>query len=854
MVLSTSQIQQKLVDTLSNIYNWTVSVLLRGLIANLLKVIAFGLSRLAYYIEFRAVENVWGRATQRRSLVAKSFEMNYDPKRATGSPGRLVLAADVTGTFPVPYSFDYTGPAVIIQKWQPFTDDQGQAIIYCTEEDTYPSGTRVRRCHLSSVARVDDTRVEFTTTTAHGFLTGDKVAIRRTAFYDGDYLVTVTSTTKFVIGAEFHVEVIPSIATATTGDLYLKIREGTPKSVTIKAGGRVRERIFVYSDKVDQNGMQVDIVDVEGTVLHPVTLVRRIFRVNDPTVYACEVTNSPDFTFVILTFGDGVRAQKLNADDLVRIQFGETKGKAGEIPNVGVISQPQGEMLDTANNPMALVVRNDEAILGGSDAESIEEIRSNGTDLYPTGGKTGSSDDWLAVLKSYDFVGDVVVWTDADTGRTGISVEQNVNRLSAITVAGEPLTQGQKETIALDLNTRKCPTDLIRWHDAVIFHIRFRIDLRLANVPLSTMEDNVFEALYARYGLARTSRADFLPRSDGTKIGFVVPPTYLEATQSQAWAIIKDVPEVVTHTTELLHAEYSEIFKDLGSILNRAFMVLADPSDNTQTIDQTTVPALQQVFIQEGTVELWIRRKIDGALQQEERIAYAETVSLGTPTGNFIEDEGPADPWRLGVKTLNYTQGTFNYQVEALVTGAVTRNDFETAVADLDVGSDAYNLEVAKYLTGTVGGGSTNGTQTVTVASTTNPKLRVGMRVTGTHIPEDSFISSVPDSTHIVLDSPTPITGSASGQTYTFYLVDPDYGREDWGVAWTADKRGIGFNILNPRDDEDNGYFMRLLYKTRSGKLSDDTYKYLDDIRLIGFNHTVTVDREDLTFVPRYIG
>jgi len=144
-----------------------------------------------------------------------------------------------------------------------------------------------------------------------------------------------------------------------------------------------------------------------------------------------------------------------------------------------------------------------------------------------------------------------------------------------------------------------------------------------------------------------------------------------------------------------------------------------------------------------------------------------------------------AKPNLIDVRTLEKGKGVrYDLSSKDVVMVFEDSNSIEYPTVLYDVRNEIYSFtlhlrcvhdERAVGTSFTTGGGSySTGSTNMTLSSTTS--IAVGMEVTGTGIPDGTVVSSITNSTVIVLSN-TP-TKTRSGQTIKFNSRDSNYGRD----------------------------------------------------------------------------
>jgi hypothetical protein len=114
-------------NRLSQETNWS-RILFYGIIAALLRVVAYIISKLAYVAEVYYRESTWVNAQLIKSIADKSEFLSYTISRKKGASGFVQVAVESSFSS----SYVYTGPGFNIPKWSQLTDANAANNVYVT--------------------------------------------------------------------------------------------------------------------------------------------------------------------------------------------------------------------------------------------------------------------------------------------------------------------------------------------------------------------------------------------------------------------------------------------------------------------------------------------------------------------------------------------------------------------------------------------------------------------------------------------------------------------------------------------------------------------------------------------------
>lgn len=400
--------------------------------------------------------------------------------------------------------------------------------------------------------------------------------------------------------------------------------EKTEKTVEITSTAypELRYAAIVIKDPDIENSLYS--VKVNGVLWTEVNSIR-LATSNEDLYYTLQTLS--DFSGVEITFGNGVFGKKLEYGDIVTFEYLQTKGEDGNVLSGGIITSVDTALKDESGTDVELFCTNLDALVGGSDYESVESIRSTAPLSFQTGNRAISSSDYATLIKQTNLVDKVQVWGEKeineDAGNkpgTYVEASENLIYITGITVdpetgIGLPLSESSKSLIREALNDKKGTTDILQFVDTQVVYVTFESEVYISNTKYSSEQviGNVHNALASEYSLSEAAYKKNLYFSDYYKI--------------------IDAAEGVDHHRTTL--SFSEFFKFSSAYLVSMNINLAN--------------------IMPGTVKLYIR----------DTAADGEWSQLGHDNGSGIligDQIDPNDPSRgsydLNSATISYLDGT----------------------------------------------------------------------------------------------------------------------------------------------------------------------------------------------------
>lgn len=399
--------------------------------------------------------------------------------------------------------------------------------------------------------------------------------------------------------------------------------EKTEKTVEITSTAypELRYAAIVIKDPDIENSLYS--VKVNGVLWTEVNSIR-LATSNEDLYYTLQTLS--DFSGVEITFGNGVFGKKLEYGDIVTFEYLQTKGEDGNVLSGGIITSVDTALKDESGTDVELFCTNLDALVGGSDYESVESIRSTAPLSFQTGNRAISSSDYATLIKQTNLVDKVQVWGEKeineDAGNkpgTYVEASENLIYITGITVdpetgIGLPLSESSKSLIREALNDKKGTTDILQFVDTQVVYVTFESEVYISNTKYSSEQviGNVHRALASEYSLSEAAYKKNLYFSDYYKT--------------------IDAAEGVDHHRTTL--SFSEFFKFSSAYLVSMNINLAN--------------------IMPGTVKLYIR----------DTAADGEWSQLGHDNGSGIligDQIDPNDPSRgsydLNSATISYIDG-----------------------------------------------------------------------------------------------------------------------------------------------------------------------------------------------------
>lgn len=672
MDFSFKGIKEALVKKLKEYSEWSIEILTVGVYSSLLDLVAFIIEKLAYYVDFLFIETTYN-ATLRSSVVKLAKDHGYIPLRKSGAIGYLILGSDSTFSSE---SLKYEGDGVEVLRWTQFQSSDSQVQVYCTEDTRLVKNSFQKTLHPNPGTislNFGDIEVGITIT-SHGLSAGDKVYITGTDNFDGIFLLTdKTSENKIVFKTDYIKETFTGLENIRAGYAFISIREGVTQNYTYVAVGSINEKIPLYSDSIDQNEIQVYLVDVNENVLYEIPIVDDLYFVNQTSTYTCEIENFYDYTGIFIKFGDNITSKQLVENDRILIKYAITKGYSGNVDALNIVTQPLIPFISVLNNIEDLYLTNIEAISGGSDLQSLLDIKKQYSKLYKSSYQLTSRDAWIAAIQEKQYVYRAYVWSQLDVDEGTLSLtgtyNQNLHYITAVNNLGNALTSVQESDITLNvLIPRKSPTDIVYWQKLDKIGIKFSVFAEIKNtISFADMKTEMIKTLNSNFGVLNLEFSENVYMSNYIRI-------------------LDSISGVIRHETT---AYYVEEDIEITETSLKDFLVSKSATDG-KNVNQVV----------SDSVQIWIRRKILGTWYSPVQIGYSQLSTIRgmnqyTISGNIAINSGTSV--LTNVDKLNYQIFDLFNNIVPCASGTGTTYDSRNTITMVSV----TGISVGMYLKGT---------------------------------------------------------------------------------------------------------------------------------------------------------
>lgn len=617
MDFSFLSIKTALINKLKEYSEWKVEILTIGVYNSIIDLVSFIIEKLAYYVDFLFIETTTN-ATLKTSIVRLAKDHGYIPKRKSGAIGYILFGSD---EFFNSSSLEYNGVGYEIPKWTQFQNSAGTNIVFATESTSLQKGTIQKTIYPTpgnkslQLAGGQQTGISISN---HGLSFGDKVYINGTVNFNGVWILTSYTSSNYIALDKTYVEEdFTGLETIRFGYNIIPVREGVPATYRYVAIGNLNEKIPIFSDSIDENGIEVYLLNANNSVNYQIPIVEDLYFVNQIETYTCEVENFADYTGLFVKFGDNITSKQLQEGDIILIYYSTNTGSLGNIKSSGIISKPLTAITNFLGETEDIYVTNVDQIIGGTDLETITQIKKQYSRSYGNSRQLTKRDAWEAAIEEKAYIYKSKVWTELDLATVSnvsliSSGKQNYHYITAVNSEGDTITPAQQNDITFNvLIPRKSPVDAIFWQPLNKIRIKFSIFAEINNtISFTDMKTRISSKLKADYGVLNLNFAQSIYNSNYVRT-------------------IDLLQDIVRHESTAYYAEENIPISTTGNTAAKDFLA-------TKTAYYNSLE--EKVLLVENSTQVWIRRKINSVWFPPLKIAQSEGTNVsGT---NFFAFSG----------------------------------------------------------------------------------------------------------------------------------------------------------------------------------------------------------------------
>ena len=310
--------------------------------------------------------------------------------------------------------------------------------------------------------------------------------------------IQTTTGTTFVTTEEASISAVGT-------SVKVPIAQGTRGTYTFTSGGTANQTFTLNDTDIENTHVYLTVGGVTGW-----TAVSSFFA-SEPTDKHYKLSTDYD-DVVIIMFGNDVNGRIPPAGDAIVIDYVKSDGADGNVYSADKIVTVNDTIYDSTITAVTVAVTNEYAVVGGDDAEDIEEIRYEAPRVFATGDRAVTKADYISILENYAGIGSANAWgeqeeyPDNDAPATAINV---VKLCILLTDWYTTSTQATFEsTLSTYLRTKSPLTVKYEYVEPKIYNIIIEFS-EVKTVPgysLTNVQSTIESTLAAEFALGTTSK------------------------------------------------------------------------------------------------------------------------------------------------------------------------------------------------------------------------------------------------------------------------------------------------------------------------------------------------------------
>ncbi len=213
-----------------------------------------------------------------------------------------------------------------------------------------------------------------------------------------------------------------------------------------------------------------------------------------------------DDTLTII-FGDGIHGKVVETGATISIKYIRSTGTAGNVYETAKVTTISDTLYDANSVAVTnITVSNTSVMVGGDDAEAIDQIRLNAPQVFATGDRLVTKTDFAAFILAYESVADVNVWGEAEEVPPNYAMFNRVKICMLLDDWVHPPSVF-KQQLATDLYDKSMLTVKYEFVTAVILYVIVKLDVFVnKGYSLSQTQADIATVLAANFLLGTTSK------------------------------------------------------------------------------------------------------------------------------------------------------------------------------------------------------------------------------------------------------------------------------------------------------------------------------------------------------------
>jgi hypothetical protein len=282
--------------------------------------------------------------------------------------------------------------------------------------------------------------------------------------------------------------------------VLVDVTQGIKTEISTTSDGSPSFLFNINDTLVEDASLEVYVDNVEW----PVTETFLTLGATDQYYRLKQETNDT----ISLLFGDGIRGKIPPVGSTVFIRYIKTLGLAGNIYSTAQVIILGSKIFDELGTDVStyVTVTNGDALLGGDEAETTEDVRYLAPKVWKTGDRAVTREDYIAILEAYPGVANANAWGENEVANPD-ALMMNKVMLSILLQAWALPSTTYKATLGTYLETKAMLTVKYEFVDPVIVDVIAVLDAKvIQGNTLSQIQADIISELGAEFTLGTTTR------------------------------------------------------------------------------------------------------------------------------------------------------------------------------------------------------------------------------------------------------------------------------------------------------------------------------------------------------------
>jgi len=277
--------------------------------------------------------------------------------------------------------------------------------------------------------------------------------------------------------------------------------QGTLTTVTYTSTGSTNQEYNINDTSIENTNVYVYVSGTNGG--QPWT--KQTSFINSTSLSTDYVIRPELDGTITIVFGNNVFGLAPAISSSIEVKYVRSDGSDGNVYSTGLITTLNSAIYDTDGTEKTVTVTNTTNFLGGDDAETAEEIRANGPNVFATGDRAVTKSDFESLLLSYPGVADVIVYGENDLTPPDYTMYNQVRICVLLNEWALPTTDFEALLTAY-LYTKSMITVRYSYVDPSIIYVVPTVTVRLeSSASISATQALVDIAIQNQFVLGATS-------------------------------------------------------------------------------------------------------------------------------------------------------------------------------------------------------------------------------------------------------------------------------------------------------------------------------------------------------------